>query len=68
MQKVFFISRNSDKYENRSDVNAPSLDRFQRVEQLNEMLALGWSIKDFKTSQGDSYFLLEKDDWENVMI
>lgn len=62
MQKVFFISRNSDKYENRSDVNAPNLDRFQRVEQLNEMLGLGWCIKDFKTSQGDSYFLLEKDD------
>lgn len=62
MQKVFYISRNSDKYENRNDTAAPELDRFQRVEQLNLLLSNGWSIKDFKTDNNDAFFLLEKED------
>ena len=59
MQKVFFISTSSDKND-REGVNAPHLDRFQRVEQLNEMLSLGWRIKEFKNTPENSYFVLEK--------
>ena len=62
MQKVFYISKNSDRYENRSDMSAPDLDRFQRVEQLNGLLEKGWSIKDFKTDDDDVFFVLEKYD------
>ncbi len=62
MQKVFYISKNSDRYENRSDMSAPDLDRFQRVEQLNGLLEKGWSIKDFKTDNDDAFFVLEKYD------
>ena len=43
MQKIFFISNNSQKVS--AGVQAPHLDRFQRVEQLNEMLSRGWSLK-----------------------
>lgn len=59
MQKIFFISNNSQKVS--AGVQAPHLDRFQRVEQLNEMLSRGWSIKEFKSTGADSYFVLEKE-------
>jgi predicted GNAT superfamily acetyltransferase len=58
MQKKFYISSNSE--ESKGGVNAPKLDRFRRVEQLNDMLSRGWSIKEFKNEGDDSYFLLEK--------
>lgn len=59
MQKIFFISNNSQKVS--AGVQAPHLDRFQRVEQLNEMFSRGWSIKEFKSTGADSYFVLEKE-------
>lgn len=62
MQKVFYVSKNSDRYENRSDNAAPDLDRFQRIEQLNGLLEKGWTIKDFKTDNNDAFFVLEKAD------
>lgn len=54
MIKKFFISKNTDEN------SAPQLDRFQRIEKLNDMLSMGWVIKSFETDNGDSYFLLEK--------
>lgn len=54
MTKTFFISKNTD------DTAAPQLDRFQRIEKLNEMLLAGWVIKSFETDGSSSYFLLEK--------
>lgn len=56
MIKTFFISKNTD------DTAAPQFDRFQRIEQLNAMLAAGWVIKSFESNGADSYFLLEKQD------
>lgn len=61
MQKVFFISRSTDKGGSAAEYSAPDFDRFQRVEQLNGLLDLGWQIKEFKTDNGDAYFILEKD-------
>lgn len=62
MQKAFYVSRNNDRYENRGNVSAPEMDRFQRVEQLNGLLEAGWVIKDFKTDNEDAFFVLEKED------
>ena len=62
MQKVFYVSKNSDRYENRRDAAAPDLDRFQRIEQLNGLLENGWTIKDFKSDNNDAFFVLEKAD------
>ena len=58
MLKKFYITKTSG--EMAEGVNAPSLDRFQRMEQLNQMLHLGWKIKEFKNDGSDTYFLLER--------
>lgn len=55
MTKKFFISKAE-----KSASDAPDLDRFQRVEKLNEMLAVGWQIKGFYNEVEGSYFVLEK--------
>ncbi|MGN0633347.1 MAG: hypothetical protein ACI4JW_05710 [Oscillospiraceae bacterium] len=55
MTKKFFISKAE-----KSASDAPDLDRFQRVEKLNEMLAVGWQIKGFYNEAEGSYFVLEK--------
>lgn len=62
MQKVFYISKDDDRYEQRGDLSAPKMDRFARVEKLNMLLECGWSIKEFKTDQNDTFFVLEKPD------
>ena len=54
MLKKFYITKAAD------GVNAPGLDKYQRMEQLNDMLHLGWVIKEFKDSGSESYFLLER--------
>ena len=54
MLKKFYITKAAE------GVNAPSLDRFQRMEQLNDMLHLGWVIKGFENTGSESYFLLDK--------
>ena len=38
MQKIFYVSRNEDKAH---DGKAPDMDRFQRVEKLNSLIAAG---------------------------
>ena len=43
MQKIFYVSRNEDKAH---DGKAPDMDRFQRVEKLNSLIAAGWAIKE----------------------
>lgn len=58
MLKKFYITRTSS--DAAEGINAPSLDKYQRMEQLNDMLSLGWVIKDFKDTEGESYFLLER--------
>jgi hypothetical protein len=58
MQKKFYIAEKSGS--DVGDLNAPSLDRFQRVDQLNRLLDLGWSIKELKNEQSGTYFVLEK--------
>lgn len=58
MQKVFYVSRNPGN----SGVGsaAPDLDRFQRIEQLNRLLSLGWIIKSFSREDNAEFFVLEK--------
>lgn len=58
MLKKFYITKASG--DNVGGVTAPGLDKFQRMEQLNDMLHLGWVIKEFKNDGSESYFLLEK--------
>ena len=55
MQKIFYVSRNEDKAH---DGKAPDMDRFQRVEKLNSLIAAGWAIKEMKST----FFVLEKAD------
>ncbi|MBR1663594.1 MAG: hypothetical protein IJ696_04615 [Ruminococcus sp.] len=58
MLKKFYITRTTG--DQAEGVNVPGLDKYQRVEQLNNMLRLGWVIKDYKESESESYFLLER--------
>lgn len=58
MLKKFYITKNAGGQA--EGVAAPGLDKYQRMEQLNDMLRLGWVIKEFKQTAEDSYFLLEK--------
>lgn len=59
MQKIFYVSRNEDKAH---EGKAPDMDRFQRVEKLNGLLAAGWAIKEMKTENNSTFFVLEKAD------
>jgi hypothetical protein len=58
MQKKFYITKCSEK----AEASPPEIDRFKRVEHLNELLDLGWRIKELKTENCDTYFILEKED------
>lgn len=58
MQKVFYVSRNNGCADNCT----PDMDRFQRIEKLNDLLALGWSIKEMKNEGESTYFVLHKAD------
>ena len=58
MQKKFYITKCSDKHESAP----PVTDRFKQVEHLNELLDLGWRIKELKVENCDTYFILEKED------
>lgn len=59
MQKIFYVSRNEDKAH---DGKAPDMDRFQRVEKLNSLIAAGWAIKEMKNENNSTFFVLEKAD------
>ena len=48
MQKIFYVSRNEDKAH---DGKAPDMDRFQRVEKLNSLIAAGWAKGNEKRKQ-----------------
>lgn len=54
MQKIFYVSKSSD-------ANAPDMDKFRRVEKLNNLISLGWEIKEMKVENEDTYFVLEKE-------
>ncbi len=54
MQKIFYVSRNSD------GISAPNMNRFARIEQLNRLLACGWRIKSFVNEDNNEFFVLEK--------
>lgn len=58
MQKIFYITKCSTE----TQTAAPEIDRFKRVEHLNELLDLGWRIKELKTEDTGTYFVLEKQD------
>ena len=51
--------RNEDKAH---DGKAPDMDRFQRVEKLNSLIAAGWAIKEMKSENNSTFFVLEKAD------
>ena len=36
--------------------------RFQRVEKLNSLIAAGWAIKEMKSENNSTFFVLEKAD------
>ena len=57
MQKIFYVSRNEDKAH---DGKAPDMDRFQRVEKLNSLIAAGWAIKEMKTENHRPMFVRVK--------
>ena len=58
MQKKFYITKCSEQHESAP----PVTDRFKQVEHLNELLDLGWRIKELITENCDTYFILEKED------
>ena len=58
MEKIFYISKNGGDEKG----SAPEMDRFRRVEHLNELLSLGWKIKELRTEDCGTYFILEKQD------
>lgn len=60
MQKVFYVSKNSENNENHGNT-APGFDRFSRIEKLNLLLSMGWSIKSFSSDNNEEYFVLEKE-------
>ena len=39
-----------------------AVDRFQRVEKLNSLIAAGWAIKEMKSENNSTFFVLEKAD------
>ncbi len=57
MQKKFYITKSTGDGEG----SAPEMDRFKRVEHLNELLKLGWSIKELHDEDDGTYFILEKE-------
>ena len=57
MQKIFYVSRNEDKAH---DGKAPDMDRFQRVEKLNSLIAAGWAIKEMKSETAAHSLCLRK--------
>lgn len=59
MQKIFYVSRNEDKAHYGK---VPDMDRFQRVEKLNSLIAAGWAIKEMKNENNSTFFVLEKAD------
>lgn len=62
MQKIFYVSRQTEDTADGQTSHAPDMDRFQRIDKLNELIARGWSIKEFKEEEESSYFVLEKAD------
>ena len=60
MQKVFYVSKNSENNENHGNT-VPGFDRFSRIEKLNLLLSMGWSIKSFSSENNEEYFVLEKE-------
>lgn len=58
MQKLFYVTKNQQR--NSDNVCTPDMDRFARVEKLNNLLSLGWSIKEFIKEKNEEYFILEK--------
>jgi hypothetical protein len=58
MLKKFYITKCSEK----ETAFPPETDRFKQVEHLNELLDLGWRIKELVTENCDTYFILEKED------
>ncbi len=57
MQKKFFITEISEQNDHKG---TPMTDRFRRIEQLNDLLALGWTIKSMEKDSGGTFFLIEK--------
>lgn len=36
------------------------MDRFQRIDKLNEMISQGWKIVEMNNDEKSTYFVLEK--------
>lgn len=60
MQKIFYVSRNSEDGSEDLSGHAPDMDRFQRIDKLNEMISLGWKIVGMNNDGKSTYFVLEK--------
>ena len=58
MQKLFYVAKNQEL--NSDSVCTPDMDRFARIDKLNNLLSLGWCIKEFKKENNEEYFILEK--------
>lgn len=60
VEKKFVISSRLGSNKEELNANVPQMDRFRRIEQLNDMLTRGWQIKEFNDGFEESYFMLEK--------
>lgn len=49
MEKIFYVTKNGA---------APDMNRFARIEQLNRLLELGWSIKSYVNEESSEFFVL----------
>ena len=58
MQKLFYVSKSSSG--NSGNVCSPDMDRFARIDKLNNLISLGWNIKEFRKENNEEYFILEK--------
>lgn len=58
MRKIFYITK--PKVLSGENTSVPDMDRFARIEKLNDLISLGWSIQEFCNGNDGEYFVLEK--------
>ncbi|MBR1393176.1 MAG: hypothetical protein IJ561_05005 [Ruminococcus sp.] len=52
MEKIFYVTRNGA---------APDMNRFARIEKLNRLLEVGWTIKSYVNENDSEFFVLVRD-------
>jgi len=57
MEKRFYVLKNAE-----TDEALPEMDRFKRIDELNNLLEKGWTIKEFCDESKNAYFVLGKNE------